>query len=314
MVKRKIKVLLINLIVFILCAKNIPVQAINVILVEPSANFYEATMKRDILCLMIAYQGYITDIERTKEGFVYIIMKSGKRIIYDDKKVKEIKEKVQNPDLQDMMEQVYPLFNITKLMPSDFNPGRIRVYDFFNEVYGGSEQQVVSNLTNVKIGYKSHLFNSNNKASEALQSATQELIPVTEKSSFIYSFVFPISGTFNYRTIHGTDRLSAHAYGIAIDLAYDKNDYWNWTSRKEGEKRLALYPKEIIRIFEKNNFIWGGKWGLFDILHFEYRPELILKSRYFENQSYDIKKWYSGMPLDNAVVEDYIRLIEEKLN
>lgn len=313
MTRLKIKVIFINLLVFVLCITNVSVQAANVVLVQPNTNFYEATMKRDILCLMMAYHGYIADIERTKEDFVYIIMKSGKRIIYDDKKVKRIEEKLQNPDLQDMMEQIYPLFNITKLMSNDFNPGRIRVYDFLNEVYGGSEQQIVSNLTNVKIGYKSYLFNSNNKASEALQSATQELIPITEKSSLIHSFVFPISGTFNYRTIHGTNRLSAHAYGIAIDLAYDKNDYWNWTSREEGEKRLALYPKEIVRIFEKNNFIWGGKWGLFDMMHFEYRPELILKSRYFENKPHDIKQWYSGVPLDNAV-EGYIKLIEERLH
>jgi hypothetical protein len=34
-------------------------------------------------------------------------------------------------------------------------------------------------------------------------------------------------------------------------------------------------PMEIVEIFEKHGFIWGGKWGHFDTMHFEYRPELL---------------------------------------
>jgi hypothetical protein len=35
-------------------------------------------------------------------------------------------------------------------------------------------------------------------------------------------------------------------------------------------------PKRVIDIFEKEGFIWGGKWTVWDNMHFEYRPELIL--------------------------------------
>jgi D-alanyl-D-alanine carboxypeptidase len=34
-------------------------------------------------------------------------------------------------------------------------------------------------------------------------------------------------------------------------------------------------PQEIVSIFEKHGFIWGGKWNHFDTMHFEYRPELL---------------------------------------
>ncbi len=95
--------------------------------------------------------------------------------------------------------------------------------------------------------------------------------------------LFPCSGTFNYRLISGTNRLSPHAFGIAIDLASDKRDYWKWASKEAGEKRLASYSNELVEIFENNGFVWGGKWSHFDILHFEYRPEIILKARYFTN-------------------------------
>ena len=35
-------------------------------------------------------------------------------------------------------------------------------------------------------------------------------------------------------------------------------------------------PTEIVAIFEKHGFIWGGKWYHFDTMHFEFRPELLV--------------------------------------
>jgi hypothetical protein len=32
---------------------------------------------------------------------------------------------------------------------------------------------------------------------------------------------------------------------------------------------------EIVAIFERHGFIWGGRWSHFDTMHFEYRPELL---------------------------------------
>ena len=34
-------------------------------------------------------------------------------------------------------------------------------------------------------------------------------------------------------------------------------------------------PAEVIDIFERHGFIWGGKWSHYDTMHFEYRPELL---------------------------------------
>ena len=41
------------------------------------------------------------------------------------------------------------------------------------------------------------------------------------------------------------------------------------------EKRW-MPPAQIIKIFEEEGFIWGGKWTIYDNMHFEYHPELIL--------------------------------------
>ena len=32
---------------------------------------------------------------------------------------------------------------------------------------------------------------------------------------------------------------------------------------------------EIVDIFERHGFIWGGKWYHYDTMHFEHRPELL---------------------------------------
>ena len=49
--------------------------------------------------------------------------------------------------------------------------------------------------------------------------------------------------------------------------------------RRRG--KVVSYPGEIVELFEENNFIWEEN-GHFDILHFEYRPEILIKARYFE--------------------------------
>ncbi|MFU0824444.1 MAG: Peptidase-M15-4 domain-containing protein [Clostridium sp.] len=271
---------------------------------------YNITMKRDLLCLMMAYPDFISNIEKGNDNNVYIVTKSGKRIIYDDKKEKSFNEKLDNPDLQDMLEQVYPLSNDGKLMEENFDPGRIRVYPLFKEVYGNSKQQVEKNLARTRAGYGYSTFNGNNKASQSLESAMREIVSLTQRNKGAYSYVFPTMGTFNYRLISGTNQLSVHSFGIAIDFATSKWDYWKWANREQGQKRLDSYPKEIVEIMERNNFIWGGKWGHFDIMHYEYRPELILKARYFSCEPSEDKPWYEGINYDENIKE-YIQLIDK---
>ncbi|MBC2582554.1 M15 family metallopeptidase [Clostridium sp. DJ247] len=276
-------------------------------------DIYNITMKQDLLCLMMAYPEYVTAVEKGSDGYVYLIMKSGGKIIYDDKRVKNAEQKLENPDLQDMLEQIYPLHCVNKIMDKNFDPGRYRVYNLLREVYGGSKQKIESNLVSVNLGYKSFQFNKEGKASEALKNVMKELVTLTKEKNNIGAYLFPCSGTFNYRLISGTNRLSPHSFGIAIDLARNKRDYWKWASKEEGEKRLASYPKEIVEVFERNNFVWGGKWQHFDILHFEYRPEIILKARYFGNKDNTKQYWYDGVPLEEHNVEDYIKKIDEVL-
>lgn len=300
-------VMLLFIAAYTYAAGNIPQS---VAAFKPDAGSYYTGMKQDILCLMLAYPEYIENVERQDER-VYIVMKSGRKILYDDKKPKSIETVIAYPDLQDMLEQVYPISPAKKLADINQDPGRPRIYSLLNEVYGASQKQIENNLVNIRIGSSSFRFNKNNRAAEALKNVAGELASLTEKRPVIRAYIYPISGTYNYRTIAGTNRLSSHSYGIAIDLAVGKRDYWRWTSREEGQKRLSAYPVEIVELFEKNNFIWGGKWGHFDIMHFEYRPEIVIKARYFGNTSSSHKLWYEGVPTDNEYVRNCIKKIDE---
>lgn len=273
---------------------------------------YEAVMKRDILSLMMAYPEFIKGLDKNNEGKIYIVMNSGKKLLYDDGKKKNSWQRSGNPDLQDMLEQIYPLTDIKEILPNHVNPGCVRVYPLLHEVYGANKNKILSNLVKVSIGYKYVEFNGKNQASDALKSVMKELLPLSRQSNKVYAAAFPSSGTFNYRIIGGTNRLSSHAFGIAIDMNNNKYDYWRYATREEGQKRINSYPRELVRIFEKYGFVWGGKWGNFDIMHYEYRPEIIFKARYFAQEPVSGLPWYDGVQ-DNQEAMKYVWLIEEKL-
>ncbi len=91
-------------------------------------------------------------------------------------------------------------------------------------------------------------------------------------------------GGYNWREIRGTQRMSYHSWGLAVDMqpksAGGKIIYWEWERERNPDWMLVPLsrrwspPESIIRAFEKEGFIWGGKWSFYDTMHFEYRPEL----------------------------------------
>ena len=72
-----------------------------------------------------------------------------------------------------------------------------------------------------------------------------------------------------------TGRMSMHGYAAAIDLNLKVSDYWLWAGKGKTIPYKNRMPREIVDIFERHGFIWGGKWYHYDTMHFEYRPELL---------------------------------------
>ena len=85
------------------------------------------------------------------------------------------------------------------------------------------------------------------------------------------------SSCFNYRKIQGTKILSAHAYGLAIDInpiqnpQIKKNKISPVSGKYDtGRPGTILKDSEIVKEFKKRGWQWGGNWkSLKDYQHFE---------------------------------------------
>lgn len=95
---------------------------------------------------------------------------------------------------------------------------------------------------------------------------------------------------FNYRVVEGSESLSKHAYGLAIDINPLYNPYV--TYEKNGDEKVSPaaalgyadrsvnFPYKIdeedlcCRLFKEHGFIWGGNWNsLKDYQHFQKTPK-----------------------------------------
>lgn len=237
-------------------------------------------IQNDLKALLTTYAPAIKGLEAVAANKVYVIMQDGQKLVYDDGRVKSFEEKLRQPDLKDMLSQIYKPGKPTSGAAPDHDPGRIRVEAFFNAVYGATAGQVQANLVPVNFAGVRVSFNSKNGAAAALARVGEKLSQLLAKDPGLRSYLFPLGGCYNRRQIAGTDRFSPHSWGIAIDL--HKGKYWRWGKNLGPTEVLALqtgYPWEIVGAFEEQGFIWGGKWYHYDTMHFEYRPELLAKAR-----------------------------------
>lgn len=223
--------------------------------------------------LITSYPGIVVKYENNK-----IIFFDGTTMIYDDGKRKTPEELLNNPDIEDMF--FYTYISISDKSNDCTDAGRIRNEDFFKKIYGSNESSVKEKLTIINwcpntIGQKIKVTTVNGIDGE-LKKISYELDRVPEFKKYLKN----IGGTFLWRKISGSNRISMHSFGMTLDINTEYSDYWQWACKcKDENSPIPVYknkiPIEIVSIFEKHGFIWGGKWKHFDTMHFEYRPELI---------------------------------------
>ncbi|HEX2750118.1 MAG TPA: M15 family metallopeptidase, partial [Verrucomicrobiales bacterium] len=207
--------------------------------------------------LATAYVNTITGVVASPDGKkLFLVASDGSRHLYDDGRTKDHEQLLNEADIEDMFIDNYPLTNPTDRLALDFDPGRARPEALFKALYGDSPEDVRKNLVNVSFAGKKVLFNKLHGASAALEKVSQELEPVLKAKPELKVWMNNLGGTFNWRKIEGTERLSTHSYGIAIDLNADKAKYWRW----EKPSTLASFtrrdfPVEIIQAFEKHGFV-----------------------------------------------------------
>jgi hypothetical protein len=152
------------------------------------------------------------------------------------------------------------------------DPGRNRYEPLFRKMYGDSAAQVRRHLTTINwFGQKVRVTKVND-VHRHLATVERDLRRLIKRNPALKKYLTPIGGTFKWRKIAGTNRLSVHSFGAAIDINVKYSAYWRWV--KGAYRYRNDIPLSIVKIFEKHGFIWGGKWYHYDTMHSEYRPEL----------------------------------------
>ena len=159
--------------------------------------------------------------------------------------------------------------------PRGYSPGRWRSYAFLEALYGADAATVRRGLGVTFLqGRKVRMSGAAVRALAAVDGRLREAVRQRpELKPWLVS-----AGGFLWRPIAGEQRLSPHSFGIAIDLSPQRAPYWRW-ARMERHPLQQSYDSEIVRAFEAEGFIWGGKWHEYDLMHFEYRPEIMAKAR-----------------------------------
>ena len=81
------------------------------------------------------------------------------------------------------------------------------------------------------------------------------------------------SSAYNFRFVSGTTKLSDHAIGLAIDINPKQNPWLHPSALNKfpyvpGEKGTIEKGDQVVTIFEKYGWSWGGNWRNPDYQHF----------------------------------------------
>ena len=169
----------------------------------------------------------------------------------------------------------YPALSLDKTKDINEYVGKFKkhIEDAKAKMYGNNEAAVRRNLVKVNWFGQTLLFTKVNHADEQLRKVAEDIAKVPELKKYMQQ-----SSSFYWRPVRGAKRLSAHSYGMTIDINTNYSNYWLWSNRGAGETTRGLkyenrIPEQIVKIFERHGFIWGGRWYHYDTMHFEYRPE-----------------------------------------
>ena len=200
--------------------------------------------------------------------------------------------------------------------PASFSPGTIAElnaevladnrssapgYDmaFYDLLYDGrTRRRIESHITRIDyLGLRVSVHTAVVPALKRVETRLYELAVVNPDVRTFLSSIGSIEG-YNWREIADSPSRSNHSWGFAVDILPrnwgKKNIYWHWVSYWNDKwmliplERRWMPPAAVIRAFENEGFIWGGKWLLWDNMHFEYRPELLTLQKW--GHAGDLKK------------------------
>lgn len=143
----------------------------------------------------------------------------------------------------------------------------------------------------VTIPFLTKSLNVHERIAEPLKRVSEKVMSLP-KDEEMQKFLSTLTRTdgFNWRSVRDTQSRSFHSIGLAIDILpkgyYQRIIYWGWQKQLRPDdwfmtplEKRWMPPKKVIKIFEEEGFIWGGTWAVWDNMHFEYHPELLIYSK-----------------------------------
>jgi hypothetical protein len=175
---------------------------------------------------------------------------------------------------------------VRRLRDAEENPPR-RSGDFLGLLlHAGSRTETEARI--IKMEVAGYTVSVHERLREPLTRVSEELSALrhSDPQAAMYLRSLAEINGYNFRYVEGTRSRSYHSYGLAVDLipkSYaGKEAYWMWAANRHARwweipyQKRWMAPEAVVRCFERHGFIWGGKWLLFDTMHFEYRPELLI--------------------------------------
>ncbi len=236
----------------------------------------------DLYCLRASYPE-ISGMAADENG-LWLLMDGGGRVLYAPHVERGAAsgdagsgsgEKGWAVDVRSSMADVYPLEPERPDTPYGVSPGRRRSYDLLGALYGNDASRVGRQVRQATLLGQALRLSA--PAARALGRADARLAVAVRNEPHLKDYL-KVDGGFVWRRIAGETRLSPHAYGIAVDVSARLAPYWRWSKLRPHPMQRG-YPSVIVDALEQEGFIWGGKWHEYDIMHFEYRPEIICKAR-----------------------------------
>jgi hypothetical protein len=158
---------------------------------------------------------------------------------------------------------------------------------FFDDLWQAHDKEEASGKVQV-IRFLGHKVTVHSGIVDKLALVEAEIEKQAKNSAEIRNWIKTVSSVsaWNWRNIADMQSRSFHAYGTAVDILPrslgGKETYWLWAMEHNARWWEVPYskryhpPQGVIKAFESHGFVWGGKWFLYDTMHFEYRPEIFL--------------------------------------
>jgi hypothetical protein len=168
--------------------------------------------------------------------------------------------------------------------------------DVFEALFGTTEHEIRTHCRSAS--FLGHRMFVNLLILDPLREVEREIRDAAAVDPSVRAWIadLEITYSFMFRGIAGSQTPSLHAFGLAVDLVPSsyggRHVYWRWSRALDRQNWYRVPPSQrwsppqaVIRAFENNGFVWGGKWAHFDAIHFEYRPEILIYNRHSQLDS-----------------------------